>query len=367
MKAIVDKEALQKLLSPTQSLIEKRGVIPILSKILLKVSDGDLQAFVTDQDNSLQATLPIEGEDGSACVDLKTLFEIVKELPSEKIEIKKTPKKENISIKTPSSSFNIVGVSPDDFPVFPEIKKPNFFDLDPTLFSSIIEQTLYCVSLDETRYHLSGVFCEKKEEKLFFVATDGHRLSLSELSGAKNIDLPKDGIIIPKKGLSEIQKLISSGEEKTLKVAILPPQMIVQYGKFLLSVRLIEGNYPNYQKFIPQKSQIKIVINKTALSQALKRVSVFSNQQFKNVLFNWKKDHLVLTASHPDFGDAEEKVPLIENNKEISIRFSARYVLEALNHTQGDDVVWEMTSSSAPGLVRSQSSDNFSIIMPMKL
>ena len=367
MKAIVDKDTLQKLLSPTQSLVEKRSVIPVLSKILLKVSKEELRVFVTNQENSLQAGVSVEGEDGLACVDLKTLFEIAKELPSEKIHLQKVNKKEGLSIKTSSSSFNIVGVSPEDFPVFPEIKDPQFFDLDPTLLSAIIEQTLYCVSMDETRYHLTGVFCEKKEETLRFVATDGYRLSLSELSDTKDIHLPKGGVIIPKKGLSEIQKLLSSGDEKKVQVAISPPQMLVRYGIFLLSIRLIEGKYPPYQKFIPQKSQIKASVNKEILSQALRRVSVVSSQQSKNVLFDWKKDHLILTASHPDYGDAEEKVPLIENNKEISIRFSARYVLEALNHTSGEDVIWEMTNASSPGLIRPKDSNNLSIIMPMKL
>ncbi len=367
MKAFITKDVLLKLLTPTQSLIEKRSVIPILSKVLLKTTKKNLQAFVTDQENSLQATASIQGEEGSVCVDLKTLFEITKELPFEEIQIEKPARKEGLSIKTSSSVFNIVGVSPEDFPVFPEMKNPKFFDFDSSALSSIIEQTLYCVSMDETRYHLTGVFCEKKSDSLHFVATDGYRLSFSELSNMKHFSLPEEGVIIPKKGLSEIQKLISGEEEKTVQVAIAPPQMLVRYGNFLLSIRLIEGKYPQYQKFIPKKSQIKAIVNKEILVQALRRVSVVSSQQSKNVLFSWKKKHLVLTASHPDYGDAEEKVPLIENNKEISIRFSARYVLEALNHTQGEDVTWEMTNATSSGLIRSKNSKSLSIIMPMKL
>ena len=367
MKAIIEKESLLKLLSPTQSLIEKRNVIPILSKILLRVSEKKLLVFVTDQENSLQATLPVQGEDGAVCVDLKTLFEITKELPLGEVQLEKPLKKEGLSIKTPSSVFNIIGVSPDSFPLFPEPKDLKFFNFDSKTLSSIIDQTLYCVSTDETRYHLTGVFCEKKENSLRFVATDGYRLSFSELSNMEGFPLFEGGVIIPRKGLGEIQKLISGGEEKTLQVAIAPPQMLVRYKNFLLSVRLIEGKYPKYQQFIPKKSQIKASVNKENLIQALKRVSVVSNQQSKNVLFSWKKTQLILTASHPDYGDAEEKIPLIENNKEISIRFSARYVLEALNHTQGEEVVWEMTNTTSSGLIRSKNSNNLSIVMPMKL
>ena len=368
MKAIIEKEELLKLLTPTQSLVEKRNVIPILSKILLKVSKQKLEIFVTDQENSLQGATSVKGEkEGAVCVDLKTLFDIVKELPLGEIRLEKPSRKEVLSIKTSSSVFNIVGVSSEDFPVFPEVKAPNFFDFNSESLSSTIEETLYCVSMDETRYHLMGVFCEKKGDTLHFVATDGYRLSFSELPKMKNFSLPEGGVIIPKKGLSEIQRLISGGEEKNIQIAIKPPQMLVRHGSFLLSIRLIEGKYPKYQQFIPKKSQIKACVNKENLIQALRRVSVVSSQQSKNVLFNWQKKELILTASHPDFGDAEEKVPLIENNKEISIRFSARYVLEALNHVQGEDVVLEMTNATSSGLIRSKDSKNLCIIMPMKL
>ena len=231
---------------------KKRNLIPILSKILVKVEDKILKVFVTDQENSLQGQVKVVGKSGEVCVDSRKFFEIVKELQEGEVLLEKIEKKEGLRIKTPSSVFNILGISPTDFPVFPEIKEPSFLSLNSSELALAIDQTLYCVSIDETRYHLNGVFCEKKGKHLRFVSTDGHRLSYIEIEGGGDLKLP-EGIIIPRKGLYEIQRLIATEEEEVISVAINPPRILVQYGSFLLSIRLIEGQYPNYQRLLPKK------------------------------------------------------------------------------------------------------------------
>jgi len=362
----VNKSSFLNILLPTQSLVEKRNLIPILSKILIKSDGQELKIFVTDQENSLQGQIKVSGKKGEVCVDSRTLFEIVKELPEGEISLEKIEKKGNLRIKTPSSVFNMVGVPPSDFPVFPEMKNPSFFSLDSSDLASTIDQTLYCVSTDETRYHLTGVFCEKKGKSLRFVATDGHRLSYSEIGGVEKIAL-SEGVIIPRKGLYEIQRLVSTEEEKIISLAIAPPRILVRYSSFLLSIRLIEGQYPNYQRFLPKESKVQAEVERETLIQALKRVSVLSSLQSKNVKFQWEKDKLILTASHPDFGDAKEEVPLIQSSSNLSIRFNAKYVLDSLLHTAGESVLWEMTDPSSPGVIRAQKAKGASIIMPMKL
>lgn len=366
MQARIDKDKLLNLLLPTQSLVEKRNLIPVLSKALIKVENKSLKVFVTDQENSLQGQTEVIGKPGEVCVDSRKLFEIVKELQEGDVLLEKIEKKEGLKIKTPSSVFNILGISPADFPVFPEIKKTSFLSLDPSDLALAVDQTLYCVSTDETRYHLNGVFCEKKEKHLRFVSTDGHRLSYLEIEGGGDFKLP-EGIIIPRKGLYEIQRLIAVEENKSISLAISPPRILVQYGSFLLSIRLIEGQYPNYQRLLPKSSKIQVEVNREALIQALKRVSVLSSIQSKNVKFEWGKEKLILTASHPDFGDAREEVPLIQGSSKLSIRFNARYVLDCLLHTVGENVLWEMSDSTSPGVVRAKKTRGASIIMPMKL
>ena len=364
MKTNIDKDQLLQILGPCQGLIEKRNVTPILSKILVKFEDQKLKLYATDQENSLQSFISAKGEDGAICVDSRHLFEIVKELPKGEILLEKPSKKEALRIKTASSLFDMVGVNPADFPVFPNLEKPSFFSLKSENLASLIYQTSYCISTDETRYHLNGILCEKKSNALSFVATDGHRLSYAKQKLETPFSIPK-GTIIPRKGLIEIQRLLSTGLCEDVEMAIEPPRVLVRYGSFLLSIRLIEGKYPNYSQLIPKQSKIEVRMQKELLTQGLKRASVLSSLQSKNVHFQWEKKKLILKASHHSSGSAKEEIPVIKSDGEINIRFNARYVLEALNHIEDDEVVWKLNSSSAPGMITTQ--DGIAIIMPMKL
>ena len=367
MKAQIEKEQFFRLLSPSQTLIEKRNVIPILSKILLKIENNELNTYVTDQESSLQSTIKIkDAKSGTACVDAKSLFEIIKELPEGPVFLEKPEKKESLRIRTKNSVFNLAGVSAQDFPVFPQMEKPQFFSLKTSKLAELIEQTSYCVSMDETRYHLNGVFCEKKNSHLRFVATDGHRLSYADLNQAGSFEIP-EGVIIPRKGLQEILKILSLGESEEVLTAIHPPRLLVRYENFLLSTRLIEGKYPNYKQLIPRSSKVKVSVRKEDLTQALKRVSILSSLQSKSVHFSWEKKKVILTAHHPELGDAKEETPLIKTNAELSIRFNARYVLDALSHLPGDELFLEMNASAEPGLIKTEKSSGAAIIMPMKL
>ena len=367
MKTQIEKDKLLHLLTPAQSLVEKRNVIPILSKALVRVDKNELKIFVTDQENSLQCSCQVQkSKEGSACVDVQNFFSIVKELPEGPVSLEQTEKQPHLKIRTKTASFNIVGVQPEEFPIFPSLKEPQFFPIKTTQLSALIDQTSYCVSTDETRYHLNGVLCEKRAGGVRFTATDGHRLSYAEqpLKGG-GFKIP-EGVIIPRKGLQEITRLLVDEDEA--QMAVEPPRALFQCGNFLLSVRLIEGKYPNYQQLIPKTSKIKITIQRELLSQALRRVSILSSQQSKNVHFQWEKEQLILTAKHPDLGDAKEEVPLVKGaGGSLAIRFNARYALEALSHIKDGEVIWEMNSSVSPGLIRSKSSNGVCVIMPMKL
>lgn len=369
MKIKIQRDALLKLITPTQSLIEKRNVIPILSKILLQTDQENFNIFSTDQENSLQSFLSLKGQKGAICVDSRNFYEIIKELAPGEISLEKVNKKTELKIESKTAVFNLKGVKAEDFPVFPTLENPHFYSIQKDQLCKLIEQTSYCVSTDETRYHLNGVFCEKEQNSLRFVATDGHRLSYADQDGFSKFKL-SEGIIIPRKGLYEIHKLLQSDtNEKIVRIAIHPPRILVGYSHFLLSVRLIEGKYPNYKQLLPKSSKVQAVVKKGNLSQALKRVSILSSLQSKNVHFKWIKEDkkLILTSHHPDLGNAREEVSLEKMNADMEIRFNARYFLESLNHIQDEEIIVEMNNSTSPGKIKGKSSQSISIIMPMKL
>jgi len=365
MKINIKKEDLIRLLTPAQGLVEKRNIIPILSKILIKYENQKLKLYATDQENSLQSYFEVKGKEGAVCVDSRNFFDIVKELPNEEIELEKTSKNHNLTIKTSSARFNLVGIQATDFPVFPHLENPEFFSIEAESFLQLIQQTLYCVSVDETRYHLNGVLCEKKASHLRFVATDGHRLSYADHKIGSKTQIPQ-GVIIPRKGLTEMSRLLSDHKGSQVEIAIQPPRILMKYQSFLLSVRLIEGKYPNYLQLIPTKTPIEISVDKEKLTQGLKRVSIMSNQQSKSVLFQFSKKKVILKAKQQDQGSAEEEVPLIQGSGDFEIRFNAKYVLDSLAHSALEDqVVLKFSSSSAPGVISSKK--GLAIIMPMKI
>lgn len=366
MKIEIEKDRLLQILTPAQGLVEKRNIIPILSKILLKFKGQKLEIYATDQENSLQGFVEAKGSPGAVCVDSKSFFEIIKELPKGMLLLEKPEKKEVLRIKTSSSLFNMVSVKPEDFPVFPHLKKPLFFSLKSEDLLSAVNQTSYCVSTDETRYHLNGVLCEKHSNNLRFAATDGHRLSYADQPAQSEIHLPQ-GTIIPRKGLAEMVRLLSTKEYEDVELAVEPPRLLMKYGSFLLSVRLIEGKYPNYSQLIPKNSKFEVCVQRELIIQGLKRVSILSSLQSRNVLFQWGKKKLTLKASHPDLGDAKEEIPLVKSNAQLDIRFNARYVLESLSHISDDDVLWKLNSSASPGIVTTKNTKGLAIIMPMKL
>ena len=363
----ITKEQLLRLLHPAQGLVEKRSIIPILSKILLKYENKNLKVYATDQENSLQSYLNIEGKEGAVCVDSRSFFEIIKELPDGGVYLEKSSKNHNLTIKTSSSLFSLVGIQAADFPVFPHLENPTFFSIEAIKLLHLIQQTLYSVSLDETRYHLNGVLCEKRSSSLRFVSTDGHRLSYADQKLKSNFSIPQ-GVIIPRKGLNEMSRLISDNksEDDQVEFAVKPPRLLMKYKNFLLSVRLIEGKYPNYAQLIPKESRFEFHVEKEALIQGLKRASIMSRQQSKSVLFHFSKKKLILSAKNPDQGSSEEEVPLIKSGGDFKIQFNAKYVLDSLTHSLFENhIVLKLNASSSPGIIEFK--QGRAIIMPMKI
>jgi len=314
MKFKLEKQDFLNLLSRVQSIVEKRNTMPILVNVLMEAdADADtLTLYATNLEVSVIASKKAKIENpGKAVINAKNLFDIVKELNNDFIEIEKQGN-EWLKITQGKSVFNIVGIKPEEFPVFPALNSKNFIKIDSHLFKDMIDKTIFCVSHDETRYHLNGVFLEKTADKDFrMVATDGHRLSLVTRSSESNIKLDNisNGIIIPRKGLYEIKKLLESADGD-FELTIEGAQLVIKYDEAVLMIRLIEGKYPNYKQLIPQKLQKDIKVNKELLQSSLKRVSLLSNQKSKGVTLAFKNNKMEISSNNPELGDAKEEIAI---------------------------------------------------------
>lgn len=368
MKIEIQKKELLALLSRTQNIVEKRNTMPILVNVLLEARENHLKGYATDLEVSLTDAVPVQiKEAGKVAVSAKSLFEITKELHDGPIQL---IKKENnwLEIKQGKFLSKIIGVAADEYPVFPTYSSENFSKMNAAELKFMIDKTIYSVSNDETRYHLNGVYFEKNDQdSITMVATDGHRLSLIKKT-FKNLSLAeKVGVIIPKKGLFEIKKLIESNVED-IHVAVEGSQFILKCGSCVLMIRLIEGKYPNYHQFIPQKFTHNIVVQREAILSSLKRVSLLANQKSKAILMSFSHDRLEITSNNPELGDAKEELDINYKGPDIKIGFNARYIEDVLKNIEYDQVEFELNDQLSPGVLKAHTkSDYINVVMPMRI
>jgi DNA polymerase-3 subunit beta len=372
MKLSVEKKDFLNVIARAQNIVEKRNTMPILVNVLLDVKEESLRGFATDLEVSLTDEISaLVKNPGRVAVNAKSLFEIIKELPDGKVGLER---KENnwLKITQNRAVFNIVGISPEEYPVFPAFSTQEFVRIDSDVLTEMIEKTIYSVSTDETRYHLNGVYLEAKQDKenavYRMVATDGHRLSLIDRKIAQSASRSSSqGVIIPRKGLNEIRKLLDS-VEGSVDIAIEGAQLIVRHGTTVLMVRLIEGKYPNYQQLIPQNLREHFLVQREALLSSLKRVSLLSNAKSKGVTFALGKGRMEITSNNPELGDAMEEIEIDYKGKDMRIGFNARYVLDVLSSMHDEVVRVEVNDHLSPALVRPENDLSYTcVVMPMRI
>ena len=367
MKIQIDKKDLLNLISKTQNIIEKRNSMAVLVNILLDAHDGQLTVLATDLEISMTDSVSAKVTmDGKVAVSSKSLCDITKELSEGPIQL---TKKENnwLEIKQGKYSSKIIGISSEEYPTFPTLVHTEFTQIQIAAFREMIDKTIYSVSNDESRYHMNGVFFEPKAQNYVMVATDGHRLSLITKPLVENSHLPQQGIIIPRKGLHEIRKLIESGEG-TLDLAIDGAQLVVKYKSTTLMIRLIEGKYPNYEQFIPQKLNEKISINREDFLQSLRRVSLLANHKSKAVTLNISEGKMEISSNNPEMGDAREEIEIDYIGKNLKIGFNAKYIQDVLQAIDDEKIDLELNDQLSAGLMRPHNDQRYKcVVMPMRI
>ena len=365
----ISKDDFLKALTKVQGIIEKRHTIPILANVLLETKNNELHITATDLEIGLKAKFPCSVDEvGKVTVSAKKLFEIIKELPNSTVQFSS---KNNfwVEIKCEKSVFNLVGLSPDDFPRFPEITD-NLTSLNSSSFIEMIDKTIFSVSNDETKFNLTGIYIKYDPEtnEITFVSTDGHRLSLI----TKNIDSQlsdkfNNGFILPKKGIFEIRKLIETTDEN-IEVGITENNFVIKYLDTILVMRMVDGDFPDYKRVIPEKSENYALINKDEFLHALKRISVLSSEKSKGVKINVLNNTLVLSSSNPELGDAKEEIDTVYNGSEISIGFNAKYIIDILQVIKSTNIIFYLKDNISPGRISPEEDENhLSVIMPMRL
>ncbi len=367
MKFIIDRAVFIKALQKIQGIVEKRNTMPILANVLLDANNGMLTIVATDLEVFIKDSSKAEvSEKGQVTVNARKLFEIVKELPEETVNVS-ADKNDRVTIKAGKARFNIMGLPSGDFPLFPEIDESKLEKIDSENIKDMIDKTSFAVSSDETRYNINGFLLEKEGKKIRMVATDGHRLAFIEKVDAGGVDAgEKHGVLLPRKGVLEIRRLLE--EEGDFRLGVTQKSAVMKKDDTVISVRLLEGEFPDYRKVIPQDNTREVIADRAALLSSLKRVSILSTDKIKGVKFGFAKSNLTLSSSSPDIGEATEEVDINYNDEDTEIAFNARYFMDMLDVVEEEKVKILLKDSLSPGIVRPAGVEGYTyIIMPMRL
>jgi len=373
----IDKKDFLKGLGLMQGVAGRKTTLPILSHILLEWEKNSLYLTGTDLETGIREEIVAKiHQKGKASVSAKKLYEIVRELPEETIHIKK---KDNqwITLQCGKSFFNLAGLDPEEFPSFPAYQEENFSIVSTRLLREMIDKTSFAASNEESRYHLNGVlFAQIKQgdkEALRMVATDGHRLSLLDRENQKINGIDEKGMIIPKKGVLEVKRIIGDRDgEEEMGVYFNATHGFFKTGKSLTAIRLIDGEFPEYEQVIPKGNDKKLVMVKERIVSGLKRVSTMASERIEGVKFSLKGNSMEMSTTHQDFGDAQEELEVSYEGPPLQVGFNARYLIEAFNVIDSEEVLMELKDEGSPGIIRPSSSaprlsNQICIIMPMRL
>jgi DNA polymerase III subunit beta len=352
----------------TQSIVERRNTMPILANVLIESLKNDIRITATDLEVGVRGRLDGEvAKEGTITVNAKKLYEIIREVPDEQVQLKRL-ENEWVEIRSGKSVFKIVGMEAREFPQFPKFDSKGLSTISASTIREMIERTIFSVSTDETRYSLNGVFIEENEKgKVRMVATDGHRLAFDERN-LSSLGLSK-GVILPRKGLAELKKLLESGEDGVVSMGFKENMGLAIKDKVELFMRLIEGDFPDYTKVIPKGNPNIAKIEHNEFLQAIRRVSILSSERYKGIKLEFKEDRVSISANNPDLGEAVEEIEADYKGKPVAIGFNARYLIDALAVLGGDgDIEIELKDELSPSIIRKGGDEGYIyVLMPMRL
>ncbi len=371
MKITIDRAALMRALNHVQSAVERRTTIPILSNVLMKAEDGVLTLATTDMDLEInEAVAANVDKSGQTTAPAATLFDIVKKLPEDSSVVLELDSSGNqMTVKAGRSNFRLACLPVADFPEIGQGNLPASFAIPANELRNLIDRTKFAMSTEETRYYLNGIYLHAADndgvDVLRAVATDGHRLARFEMplpEGAAGMP----GIIIPRKTVGELRKLVEEAGD-SIKVSLSETKIRFQFDHIVLTSKLIDGTFPDYQRVIPKGNDKIVEVNPKAFSRAIDRVSTISDGKSRAVKISLNGKTMTLSANSPEAGSATEDLE-INGNDNMEIGFNARYLLDITQQIEGDGCRLTLADSASPTIIQDAGDASaLYVLMPLRV
>ena len=365
MKLSGGREALLKPLQAVIGVVERRQTMPILANVLLVAKDGQLSITATDLEVELVATTELDIESpGEVTVPGRKLLDICRALP-EGASVTLSQSGEKVTVKSGRSRFTLTTLPAAEFPTVEDINADKVIDVPQSALVRLLEKTHFSMAQQDVRYYLNGLLIETGEAHLRAVATDGHRLALCQvvLDGSK---LPENQVIVPRKGVLELQRLLSG--EGDVALALGSNHVRIQLDGIRFTSKLIDGRFPEYERVIPKDPQNELLGDTQLLKSALQRTAILSNEKYRGIRLVARDGGLVLQAHNPEQEEAEEEVDVQYTGEDMEIRFNVNYLLDALNVVESETVSLAFVDANSSCLLREPEKDDCKfVVMPMRL
>ncbi len=367
MKFAISREDILKPLQLASGTVERRHTLPILSNVLLDINDGLLSVTGTDLEVELIASVALvqASEDGKVTVPAKKLFDICKGLSDGSL-IEFTLTDSKLIVKSGRSKYSLSTLSAKDFPNLEEWQAEINFAISQKSLKSLIERTAFAMAVQDVRYYLNGMSLETQGDIIRSVTTDGHRLALAQHTLA-NENLEESQVIVPRKGVTEIMRLIDDSEDNVY-VSVGSNHIRLSSSNFTFTSKLVDGRFPDYRRVLPKGGDKTVIAEKIYLKQAFARAAILSNEKFRGVRLNLATNELVITANNPEQEVAEEVVDVNYQGEDLEIGFNVAYILDVLNALNSDEVKMTLGDSNSSGLIEDNADDSaLYVVMPMRL
>lgn len=366
MKTTIKREDLLVPLQQVIGAVERRQTLPILGNVLLKSTGGDITLTATDLEIEMIARVDADANaDFQTTIPARKLLDICKALP-ESSSIEFTIDESRVSLTSARSRFTLASLPARDFPGLDEIEAQHEFDIPQSQFKSLFDKTSFAMAQQDVRYYLNGILMELNADRVRLVATDGHRLALSDYACTTGVAEDRQ-IIIPRKAVLELARLLD-GSDSVAKCVLSQNHMRVETGQLVFTTKLIDGKFPDYQRVIPVDGNRTLEVDRETLKQSMSRIAILSNEKYRGIRLTLSPDNLSIQANNPDQEEAEEELQVNYSEAEMEIGFNVTYLIDVLNVLESAKVQIKLKDANSSCIISdSQDSASLYVVMPMRL
>jgi DNA polymerase III subunit beta len=365
MRFSLQREVFLRPLAQVVNVVERRQTLPVLANLLVQVSDGQLSLTGTDLEVEMVARQAVDdAKDGETTIPARKLFDIVRALPDgSKVSVSQSGDK--VTVQAGRSRFTLASLPANDFPSIDEVEATERVTVPEAALKELIERTAFAMAQQDVRYYLNGLLLDLRGDSLRCVATDGHRLALCEapLEGGGG----KRQIIVPRKGVTELQRLLEGGE-RDVELEVGRNHIRVKRDDVTFTSKLIDGRFPDYEAVIPIGADREVKINREVLRASLQRAAILSNEKYRGVRIEVTPGQLKISAHNPEQEEAQEEVEADTRVDDLAVGFNVNYLLEALSALRDEDVVLQLRDANSSALLREAGSERCRhVVMPLRL